>query len=121
MATVPYSKVAAGTNTLTALVNFNGTNGAGPYGGLIEDNNGDLLGTTLIGGAGDGTVFELTPLLLTPSLPNWTVNQPGYSQTITATGGTGSVTFAVTAGTLPTGLTLSSAGALAGTPTVADS
>jgi hypothetical protein len=40
-----------------------------------------------------------------------------YSQTITATGGTGPYTFAKTAGTLPTGLTLSTAGVLSGTPT----
>jgi hypothetical protein len=40
-----------------------------------------------------------------------------YSQTITASGGTGPYTFAVTAGTLPTGLTLSAAGLLSGTMT----
>ena len=40
-----------------------------------------------------------------------------YSQMLTATGGTGTVTFAVTAGSLPTGLLLSSAGDFSGTPT----
>lgn len=42
-----------------------------------------------------------------------------YSQSFSATGGTGPYTYAVTAGALPTGLTLSSAGLLSGTPTVA--
>ena len=42
-----------------------------------------------------------------------------YSQNITASGGIGSYTYAVTAGVLPTGLTLSAAGALSGTPTAA--
>jgi hypothetical protein len=42
-----------------------------------------------------------------------------YSQTITASGGTGPYTFAVTAGSLPVGLSLSSAGVLSGTPTAA--
>jgi hypothetical protein len=51
------------------------------------------------------------------TLPNWTVNQPGYNQTITASGGTGTFTFAQAGGTLPSGLTLSSSGVLSGTPT----
>ena len=44
----------------TTLVSFNGSNGAEPVGGLITDANGDLFGTTVVGGAnGDGTVFEI--------------------------------------------------------------
>ncbi len=43
-----------------------------------------------------------------------------YSQTITATGGNGTYTFAISAGSLPAGLTLNaSSGALTGTPTAA--
>ncbi|WP_158798400.1 MBG domain-containing protein [Pedobacter sp. L105] len=41
-----------------------------------------------------------------------------YSQTITASGGTAPYTFAITSGTLPTGLTLSPAGVLSGTTTL---
>jgi uncharacterized repeat protein (TIGR03803 family) len=45
---------------LVPLVRFNGTNGAGPHGGLIADADGNLFGTTLDGGANDvGTVFEI--------------------------------------------------------------
>ena len=40
-----------------------------------------------------------------------------YGQTVTASGGTGPYTFAVTAGSLPAGLSLSSGGVLSGTPT----
>jgi Putative Ig domain len=40
-----------------------------------------------------------------------------YSQTLTASGGTSPYVWAVASGTLPTGLTLSSAGVLGGTPT----
>ena len=48
------------SHTLTSLLNFNGTNGANPYGELFEDSQGDLLGTTVYGGAdNNGTVFEL--------------------------------------------------------------
>jgi hypothetical protein len=47
-------------STPTTLVNFNGTNGANPFAGLIGDANGNLFGTTLGGGtANDGTVFEI--------------------------------------------------------------
>ena len=45
---------------LTTLVSFNSANGQGPEAGLIADANGDLFGTTYVGGAnGDGTVFEI--------------------------------------------------------------
>ena len=44
-----------------------------------------------------------------------------YSQTLTANGGTAPYTFAVTAGSVPAGLTLSTAGVLSGTPTTAGS
>ncbi|MCX6538475.1 MAG: IPTL-CTERM sorting domain-containing protein [Acidobacteria bacterium] len=56
--------------------------------------------------------------LLPATLPNGTVGV-AYSQTITGSGGTAPYTFSVTAGTLPAGLTLTSAGVLAGTPTTA--
>ncbi|MBI5635113.1 MAG: putative Ig domain-containing protein, partial [Nitrospirae bacterium] len=49
-------------------------------------------------------------------LPNGTANAV-YSQTITASGGVGAYTYTITAGALPTGLTLSAAGLLSGTPT----
>ncbi|ATQ44118.1 putative Ig domain-containing protein [Caulobacter mirabilis] len=41
-----------------------------------------------------------------------------YSQTFTASGGQGGHTFAVSAGSLPAGVTLSAGGSLSGTPTV---
>ncbi|MFN7973831.1 MAG: Ig domain-containing protein [Acidobacteriota bacterium] len=59
-----------------------------------------------------------TITLLPAALPNGTVNT-FYSQVITAGGGTSPSTFAVTAGALPPGLGLSSAGLLSGTPTTA--
>lgn len=40
--------------------NYNGTDGASPYGGLVLDTAGNLYGTTVQGGTNDrGTVFEL--------------------------------------------------------------
>jgi len=54
-------EVTAGSSSVTTLVDFNGTNGSTPSGGLIFDSAGDLYGTTSAGGAGnnDGTIFQL--------------------------------------------------------------
>ena len=53
-------EVAAGSGTITTLVSFNGTNGANPHAGLIEDGSGNILGMTPFGGAADqGTAFAI--------------------------------------------------------------
>lgn len=63
------------------------------------------------------TVAATAPVsVTTTTLPNATQNSP-YSTQLAATGGTPPYTWAVTAGSLPTGLTLSTDGVLSGTPT----
>lgn len=53
-------KIAAGTNLLTTIASFNGTNGSSPYGTLLVDADGNLYGTTRDGGTNNvGTVFEI--------------------------------------------------------------
>ena len=53
-------EVAAGSNTITTLAPFNGTNGNNVQAGLIEDGSGNLFGTSNGGGAnGNGTVFKV--------------------------------------------------------------
>jgi uncharacterized repeat protein (TIGR03803 family) len=53
-------EVAAGSGAITTLASFNGSNGELPQGRLVEDSNGNLFGTTTLGGAfGNGTLFEL--------------------------------------------------------------
>ena len=53
-------EVMAGSGTITTLASFNGTNGAAPQGGLVEDSSGNLFGVTMAGGpGGGGTVFEV--------------------------------------------------------------
>jgi uncharacterized repeat protein (TIGR03803 family) len=53
-------ELAHGSQTITTLASFNGTDGANPEAGLIIDSSGDLYGTTSSGGASkDGTIFEL--------------------------------------------------------------
>ena len=64
-------------------------------------------------------VVNCPPTTLSPStVPDGVVGL-AYNQTIGASGGVPPYTFAVTTGTLPTGVTLSSAGVLSGTPTTA--
>jgi uncharacterized repeat protein (TIGR03803 family) len=58
--------IALPAQTLTTLFSFDGTNGEGPAAGLVQATNGDLYGTTALGGAyvsgfNEGTVFKITP------------------------------------------------------------
>jgi len=74
--------------------------------------------TDFVGGT-NNQKFTLTivtaPVITTTSLPNGTV-AVAYSQTLAATGGTSPYTWAVASGSLPSGLSLSTAGAIAGKP-----
>jgi uncharacterized repeat protein (TIGR03803 family) len=50
------------SGTLRTLHSFDGTDGANPFGGLVEGTDGNFYGTTTLGGAnGEGTVFKITP------------------------------------------------------------
>ncbi len=69
-------------------------------------------------GAASYTVQMYCPPITLSALPNGTVMTP-YSQTITASGGTAPYTFSVLNGAIPSGLSLSAAGVLSGTPTTA--
>lgn len=65
------------------------------------------------------TVLVLDPVTVTTtSLSSWTANQPGYNQAVLGSGGLGNLSWAVTAGSLPAGLSLNAAtGQISGTPT----
>lgn len=73
---------------------------------------------TIADNQGVGTITnDDVPITVSPAtLPGGAVTA-AYSQTLTASGGAGPYTFAVTAGALPAGLTLSPGGVLSGTPT----
>jgi hypothetical protein len=55
------------------------------------------------------------PAITTTSLPAGNQGN-AYSRTLTATGGSGALTWTISSGSLPAGLTLSSAGVISGTP-----
>jgi hypothetical protein len=60
-------------------------------------------------------------ITLSPATLTAATAETAYSQTLTASGGTGTYTYSVTAGALPAGVALSSAGVISGTPTTSGS
>lgn len=84
----------------------------------LTDNNLNVASTNqTIGVSGTSTAtFSISPSPASLSIP---VIGAAYSQSLSASGGTGPYTYSVTSGSLPGGLTLSPAGVLSGTPTAA--
>ncbi|MEZ4968837.1 MAG: MBG domain-containing protein [Flavobacteriaceae bacterium] len=63
------------------------------------------------------TITEPTALVFTTAtLPNYVYNS-SYLETVVATGGTGTITYTLASGSLPSGFTLSSNGVITGTST----
>jgi large repetitive protein len=142
-ATLPAATAeAAYTQTLsasggTAPYHYQITSGALPP-GLTLSSSGSLSGTPTAAGAftvsisvidsstGTGAPFSksntYTLNVNAPSISITPTTLPGaqvavaYSQQLAASGGDGSYTFSISAGTLPAGLTLSTSGLLSGTP-----
>ncbi|MGA9626458.1 MAG: putative Ig domain-containing protein [Bryobacteraceae bacterium] len=125
----PYSQTltASGSGTFAWSV----STGALPA-GITLSSAGSLSGTptapgtftftvSVTGGGQSATQsFTITVTaaltITTATLPNGTVGT-AYSQTLTAAGGSGALTWSISTGALPGGITLSSAGSLSGTPT----
>ncbi len=131
----PYSQQmsqAGGTGTITWSVSV----GTLPTGLTLNASTGLLSGTPTTAGStnvtiratdanGCGGQVSLTIVRTCPaitftttSLPNAVVGTP-YNATVSATGGTTPYSYAVTLGSLPAGLTMTTAGAISGTPTAA--
>ena len=99
--------------TLTGAGVLSGTPTApGTYTFVIEATDAN----NCTGARGYTLVIAPCMVVLPESLPNGTVGT-AYSQQLTGPGGTPPITFAVSAGTLPAGLTLSASGLISGTPT----
>jgi hypothetical protein len=118
--TSPYTwSISAGAATtgltLSAAGSLTGTpTAAGPFNFTVQVT--DSAGRTAT--APFAITVAAALAITTATLPNGTVGTP-YSQALAATGGTAPFTWSVSTGALPTGLTLSAAGSLTGTPTAA--
>ena len=127
-----YSQTLAASGGVTAYT-WSTASGTVPT-GLSLSSAGVLSGTPAVAGsftftaqvtdsasfstAATFVVTVVDPLSITTTSPlAGGVTGTAYSQTFTATGGTSPYTWNLSAGTVPTGLTLSTAGVLSGTPT----
>ncbi|MGB9030293.1 MAG: putative Ig domain-containing protein, partial [Acidobacteriaceae bacterium] len=138
---VAYTTVTFAATGGTSPYTWSLASGAVPAGMTFNAAAGTLSGTPTAAGAfsfsikatdsstGTGAPFSQTnaytltvngaTLSMTPAAGALTAGTAyvAYSQTFTASGGTAPYTYAVTAGALPAGLTLSTAGSLSGSPT----
>src|SRR5690606_8517576 len=107
------------TQTINVPVNGDSTPEADEMFQVVLSNPG---GATIVDGTGTGTITnDDAPVIVAPPvLPAGTAGV-AYSQTVSATGGTAPHTFALAAGALPPGLSLSAGGVLSGTPTAGGS
>ena len=111
-----------GTDT-GGLASFTWTKGTGSF--SSNPANQGTVGTPTGGSnfTGMSIVWTPVPTTVPPTITSAAPPASGtqgtpYNYTVTATG-TAPITFSVTTGTLPTGLTLSTAGVISGTPTAA--
>jgi hypothetical protein len=122
--TSPYT-FAVASGTLPAGLTLNPTTGVVSGTPSVQiSSNVTLRATDTNGCQGTRAVtfaMSCPPITITPAtLPRATVGS-AYSQTLTASGGIASYTWAVTSGTLPAGLTLNATtGVLSGTPTTSN-
>lgn len=83
----------------------------------VTDNNGNV--STIQANITIASLPCPTISVLPTTLPSGTLGSI-YSTTLTASGGTATYTYTLTSGTLPTGLTLTNAGVISGTPSGAN-
>lgn len=101
----PYTYLWSDGTTAASAGNL----GPGAYTVTVTDDFGQSV-------PGSATIFEPPAIVFgTTTLPGGTQNV-AYSTSIGASGGTGSLTYAIATGSPPAGLTLASDGTLSGTP-----
>jgi hypothetical protein len=130
---VSYSATVAAAGGLAPLT-YSVSAGALPAGLSLDANSGAITGTPTTGGSFNFTVqvgdslnpeqtatqaFTVLILEISGSNPPDGTVGTAYSQSLSATGGVGGLTWSVAAGSPPAGLSLSSGGTISGTPTAA--
>jgi hypothetical protein len=129
----PYPPQTLSTSGGTLPISWSVVAGALPQ-GLSLSSTGTISGTPTLSGRSTFTVravdssspplsatatlsIAIQPVITTSSLPQAAVGVPYGPQTLTASPGNTPYTWALTAGALPDGLTLSAVGVIDGTPT----
>ena len=116
-----------GDGTFTSAIEYPNTSGSNVHSNVpvsafaAVDVNGDRKPDLLFydNGSQIGAEFNITAsrlMIAITTLPAGVINKP-YSQTLVASGGTSPYTWSLTSGSLPSGLNLSGAGVISGTPT----
>jgi hypothetical protein len=121
--------IVGGTGTLPKNLNLNQINGVISGTPTAAGISSFTVRVQDTGGLSDTQALSITinqptpppsPSITTTLLPAGTIGQP-YNQTLLATGGTGGLTWSITAGNLPAGLHLTqTTGVISGTPIVPD-
>ena len=118
--------LVAGAGTLPAGLNLDSTTGAIAGTPTAAGTSSFTVRVQDAGGQSDTQALSITinlpagPVVTTTTLPAGTLGQ-AYNQTVHASGGVGSLTWSISAGTLPAGLNIdSTTGVISGTPTVAN-
>ena len=125
--TKPYTWAITGNGTLPAGLTLNATTGV--IAGTPTTIGSSTFSVQVTDHTAQTATKAFTLAIVTPAAPSITTKSPltdsmvgsTFSQTLAATGGTKPYTWSISAGALPTGLSLSSDGIVAGTPTDAGS
>ena len=108
--------IASSAQTFTTFLNFDQTNGANPYGTLIQGTDGNFYGTSQFGGTiGYGNVFKITPEGVATSIYSFCRKQDcpdGYEPIAGLVQGANGNLYGTTPGTVGTIFSLNSENAL---------
>jgi hypothetical protein len=108
----------AGVNITGSNLSLTGISAGTTNLSICQTGNSTCASLTAIVSSTGLSATSSTVSFITTTFPSGVIGQ-AYTSQIQAQGGAGNYTYTLTSGSLPTGLTMSAAGLIAGTPTVA--